>query len=53
MVRRNFRHLDIADFRLIYKTYIRPQLEFCIQTWSPHFVKDTEVLERVQKAQQI
>jgi len=40
MVRRNFRHLDIADFRLIYKTHIRPHLEFCIQAWSPHFAKD-------------
>ena len=28
MVRRTFRNLDIADFRLIYKTYIRPHLEF-------------------------
>jgi len=50
MVRRNFRHLDIDDFRLIYKTYIRPHLEFCIQARSPHFVKDIEVLEIVQKA---
>jgi len=37
-------------FRLIYKTYIRPHLEFCIQAWSPHFVKDMEVLENVQRA---
>ena len=50
MVRRTFRNLDIADFRLIYKTYIRPHMEFCIQAWSPHFVKDIDVLERVQKA---
>jgi len=50
MVRKKFRHLDIDDFRLIYKTYIRPHLEFCIQAWSPHFVKDIEVLQRVQKA---
>jgi len=50
MVRRTFRNLDIADFRLIYKTYIRPHLEFCIQAWSPHFVKDMEVLENVQRA---
>ena len=47
MVRRNFRHLDIDDFRLIYKTYIRPLLEFCIQAWFPYFI--TEVLERVQE----
>jgi len=51
MVRRTFRNLDIADIRLIYKTYIRPHMEFCIQAWSPHF--DIDVLERVQKRQQI
>jgi len=34
MVRRNFRKLDVEDFLLIYKTYIRPRLEFCIQSWS-------------------
>jgi len=50
MVRRTFRNLDVSDFRLIYKTYIRPHLEFCIQAWSPHFVKDIQVLENVQKA---
>jgi ribonuclease P/MRP protein subunit RPP40 len=50
MVRRNFRHLDIEDFILIYKTYIRSHLEYCIQAWSPHLVKDIKILERVQKA---
>jgi len=50
MVRRTLRNLDIADFRLIYKTYIRQHMEFCIQAWSPRFVKDIDVLERVQKA---
>ena len=50
MIRRTFRNMDIADFRLIYKTYIRPHLEFCIQAWSPHFVKDINVLENVQRA---
>ena len=49
MVKRNFRKLDEEDFLLIYKTYIRPRLEFCIQSWSPHLTKDIEVLERVQR----
>ena len=48
MVRRNFKKLDIEDFLLIYKTYTRPRLEFCIQSWSPHLTKDIETLERVQ-----
>jgi len=47
MVRRTFRNMDIDDFRLIYKV---THLEFCIQAWSPYFVKDMEVLENVQRA---
>jgi len=46
MIRRNFSHLDIDEFRLIYKIYVK----FFIRAWSPHFVKDIEVLEKVQKA---
>jgi len=49
MVRKTFKNLDISDFRL-YKTYIRPRLEFCIQAWSLHFVKDIAILENVKKA---
>jgi len=45
MVRRNFRKLDVEDFLLIYKTYIRPRLEFCIQSWSPYLSKDIETRE--------
>jgi len=49
MVRRNFKRLDVNDFNLIYKTHIRPHLEYSIQARSPYLVKDIEVLERVQK----
>ena len=50
MVKRNFRRLDKDDFLLIYKTYIRPRMEYCIQAWSPYLKKDIECLERVQRA---
>jgi hypothetical protein len=50
MVRRHFRRLDKQDFLLIYKTYIRPHLEYCVQSWLPHLIKDIQCLERVQKA---
>ena len=34
----------------ICKTYICPQLEYRIQAWSPHLIKDIMELENVQKA---
>ena len=49
MVRRSFRRLDKDDFLIIYKMYIRPHLEYCVQSWSPYLVRDVEVLERVQR----
>jgi len=50
MVRRNFKRLDCDDFLIIYKTYIRPHLEYAIQAWSPYLQKDIQCLESVQRA---
>ena len=47
MVKRAFRGLDKDDFLVIYKSFM--DLEYCVQSWNPHFLKDEEVLEKVHK----
>ena len=49
MVNRHFKNIDKEDFDIIYKTYVRPHLEYCIQVWSPHLQKDKACLEKIQR----
>ena len=49
MIRRTFVNISKDLFAFLYKTYVRPHLEYCASIWSPSLAKDIDVLEKVQK----
>ena len=46
---RTFHFRDKTTFVSLYKTYVRPHLEFAAPVWNPWLAKDVELLEKVQK----
>ena len=48
-VSRAVKYRDKRTFVQLYKVYVRPHLECCIQAWSPYTQGDKDKLEQVQK----
>ena len=49
MIARTFVSRSKKVMLRLYKSLVRPNLEYCIQAWRPHLVTDIEVLEKVQR----
>ena len=49
MIRRTFTCKNKNIMTKLYKSIVRPSLDYCVQAWRPHLKKDIDALERVQK----
>jgi ribonuclease P/MRP protein subunit RPP40 len=49
MIKRNIKFKSKSVIVKLYKSLVRPRLEYCIQAWSPHLRKDIDMIERVQR----
>jgi len=48
MIKRTIGYTKPEIMVRLYKTLVKPHLEYCVNVWSPHYTKDKELLERVQ-----
>jgi len=46
--KRSFKYIIKESFKILYKTYIWPYIEYCVQAWSPYYAKDIDMLENIQ-----
>ena len=48
LIRRTFMYRDPQTLLCLYKTMVRPHLEYAVSAWSPQYKKDNVLLERIQ-----
>ena len=48
LIRRTITYKEKQLIVPLYKTIIKPHLEYCIQAWRPYRKKDIDKLERIQ-----
>ena len=49
LIRRTYKYLDIQTFKKLYVALVRPHVEYAQAVWSPHYMKDIEQVENVQR----
>ena len=48
-IRRTLKYINKDSFPGLYKSLVRPHLEYCNSIWSPYMVKDIKLIESVQR----
>jgi len=49
IIKRNFIYMDESSFILLYKSMVRPHLEYANSVWCPYKQGDIKELEKIQK----
>ena len=49
VIRISFTCIDCKCFNLLYKSVVKPHLEYGVIVWFPYKMKDIEAVEKVQK----
>ena len=49
VIRRSFSYLDKDVFLKLYKSFVRPHLEYANAIWSPHLIRQSTLIEKVQR----
>jgi len=49
MTKRTIRFKEVRIMISLYKTSVRPHVEYCVSAWSTYYKKDKEMLEKVQR----
>jgi len=49
IIRNTFHEITKDNFIVLYKSFVRPILEYCCTTWAPHFVMFHNDIEKVQR----
>jgi len=47
MIKRNFADRSEETVVVLYKSLVRPHLEYCTQVWKPYLITDIKLLEGV------
>jgi len=48
LIKRTIKYKETEIMVSLYKTLLRPHVEYCVSAWSPYYKKDKELLEKVE-----